>query len=41
MYNDEDIKIEWPEVDVEYTLSEKDQNHPVLREANIKFKGEN
>ena len=41
MYNDEDIKIEWPEVDAEYTLSEKDQNHPVLREANIKFKGEN
>ena len=41
MYNDEDIKIEWPEVDVGYTLSEKDQNHPTLKEANIKFKGEN
>lgn len=37
MYNDEDINIEWPEIDVEYTLSEKDGKHPTLKEANIKF----
>lgn len=38
LYNDEDIEIEWPEVDVEYILSDKDQKHPSLRESNIKFK---
>lgn len=40
IYNDEEIGIEWPTVDVEYTLSEKDQKHPTLKTANIKFKKE-
>ncbi len=39
MYNDADINIEWPEIDAEYTLSDKDQKHPSLKAANIKFKG--
>ena len=37
MYNDPDIAIEWPAIDVEYVLSDKDQNHPQLKDANIKF----
>ncbi|MBR2589209.1 dTDP-4-dehydrorhamnose 3,5-epimerase [Candidatus Saccharibacteria bacterium] len=40
MYNDEDVNIEWPEIDVEYILSEKDGKHPTLKEANITFKKE-
>ena len=35
-FDDEDISIDWPEVG-ELTLSEKDKNHPTLRENNIKF----
>ena len=38
MYNDPDVNIEWPEIDAEYILSDKDQNHPNLKDANIKFK---
>ncbi len=30
--------IEWPEVDVELTLSEKDLKHPTLAELDFKFK---
>lgn len=40
MYNDAEISIEWPEIDCEYTLSEKDQKHPTLKEAKITFKEE-
>ena len=40
MYNDAEIGIEWPEIDCEYTLSEKDQKHPTLKEAKITFKEE-
>ena len=40
MYNDVDINIEWPEIDAEYTLSEKDQKHPTLAESGITFKEE-
>ncbi len=37
MYNDPDVNIKWPEIDIEYTLSEKDGKHPSLKDANIKF----
>ena len=37
MYNDPDVNIEWPEIDAEYILSDKDQKHPNLKDANIKF----
>ncbi|MBQ3325647.1 dTDP-4-dehydrorhamnose 3,5-epimerase [Candidatus Saccharibacteria bacterium] len=40
MYNDAEIGIEWPEIDVDYTLSEKDQKHPTLNESGITFKEE-
>jgi dTDP-4-dehydrorhamnose 3,5-epimerase-like enzyme len=30
--------IEWPEVDTELTLSEKDLKHPTLAELGFKFK---
>ena len=40
MYNDAEIAIEWPEVDCEYTLSEKDQKHSTLAESKITFKEE-
>lgn len=40
MYNDAEISIEWPEIDAEYTLSEKDQKHPTLSESKITFKEE-
>ncbi|MBR3263987.1 dTDP-4-dehydrorhamnose 3,5-epimerase [Candidatus Saccharibacteria bacterium] len=39
MFNDRDINIEWPEIDADYVLSEKDQKHPSLKESNIKFEG--
>lgn len=38
MYNDDDIGIEWPEVEGELILSDKDLKHPRLRDAGIKFK---
>ena len=40
LYNDPDIDIKWPDVDVEYTLSEKDKTHPTFKNLNIKFKME-
>lgn len=30
MYNDPDIGVEWPKIDTEYILSEKDREHPFL-----------
>ena len=39
-YNDPSINIEWPELDVEYKLSEKDGKHLPLSESKITFKGE-
>lgn len=39
-YNDPSINIEWPELDVEYKLSEKDGRHLPLSESKITFKGE-
>ena len=41
IYNDPDIAIDWPQLDTEYILSEKDTKHPTLKESNITFKGEN
>ena len=41
IYNDVDINIAWPEVDVDFTLSEKDMKHPTLVESKITFKEEN
>ena len=35
-YNDSDIAIDWPDVG-ELTLSDKDRQHPTLKELNIKF----
>lgn len=40
IYNDKDINIEWPEIDAEYVLSEKDKKHPGLKDSGIKFKEE-
>ena len=37
MYNDSDVNIEWPEIDCDYLLSDKDQKHPTLKESNITF----
>ena len=41
MYNDPNIAIDWPKLDVSYVLSEKDQSHPSLKDSKITFKGEN
>ena len=41
IYNDSDIAVDWPKLDVEYILSEKDQKHPTLKDSHITFKGEN
>ena len=32
LFSDPALKIEWPKVDVELTLSEKDQRHPCLKD---------
>lgn len=40
-YDDPSIAIAWPELDVEYKLSDKDQKHLPLTESKITFKGEN
>jgi dTDP-4-dehydrorhamnose 3,5-epimerase len=39
-YDDPAINIEWPKLDVEYKLSEKDGKHLPLSESKITFKGE-
>ena len=33
-----EIGIEWPEIEGELLLSEKDLKHPKLSEINVKFK---
>lgn len=40
MYNDKEIGIEWPEIEGELLLSEKDLKHPKLSEIDVKFKFE-
>ena len=37
MYNDEEIGIEWPSIDGEILLSEKDKKHLKLSESKIVF----
>lgn len=39
-YNDPSIAIDWPKLDVDYKLSEKDGKHLPLSESKITFKGE-
>ncbi len=36
MWNDEDIAIEWPKLDVDYNISQKDKNHPSLKQLKNK-----
>lgn len=35
MYNDSDIGVEWPKIDVEYILSEKDKRHKKFSDINL------
>ena len=37
MYNDPDIGVEWPKIDSEYILSEKDRKHPKIKELKTMF----
>lgn len=37
MYNDPDIGVEWPNIDSEYILSEKDRKHPKIKELKTMF----
>ena len=37
IYNDDSICIDWPKIDGELILSEKDLKHPKLSELNFKF----
>lgn len=37
MWNDPDVDIEWPQIEGEILLSEKDKKHPLLRESGVKF----
>lgn len=37
-WNDPDINVEWPEIDTEFLLSEKDQNQPFLEEVKESLK---
>lgn len=34
-WSDEEIGIEWPELEIPFSLSEKDQNQPLLRQAEV------
>ena len=36
-YNDDSVNIEWPEIDGELLLSEKDQKHQSLKENKVTF----
>ena len=35
MYNDPQVGIEWPKLDCEFLLSEKDTKHPLLKDAEL------
>ena len=35
MYNDPQVGIEWPKLDCEFLLSEKDTKHPLLKDADV------
>ncbi|MGN0807265.1 MAG: dTDP-4-dehydrorhamnose 3,5-epimerase [Candidatus Coproplasma sp.] len=37
MWNDPDVNIEWPQIEGEILLSEKDKKHPLLKESKISF----
>lgn len=37
IWDDSDISIEWPKLDVEYIFSEKDKKHPTLSESKMEF----
>ncbi len=37
MYNDQSLNIAWPHVDTNIILSERDKNHPSLKENKIEF----
>ncbi|WP_043006831.1 dTDP-4-dehydrorhamnose 3,5-epimerase [Comamonas testosteroni] len=34
-WNDPDIGIEWPQLDIEFSLSEKDRNQPAFKQAEL------
>lgn len=38
MYNDPDVAVDWPKLDCDLILSDKDQKHPTLAESKITFK---
>ncbi len=35
MYNDPQVGVEWPKLDCEFLLSEKDTKHPLLKDAEV------
>ena len=35
MYNDPQVGIEWPKLDCEFLLSDKDTKHPLLKDAEV------
>lgn len=35
MYNDPQVGIEWPKLDCDFLLSEKDTKHPLLKDAEV------
>jgi len=37
MFDDPDIGVEWPKIDVEYLLSDKDKKHPSFKETKMRF----
>ncbi len=37
MYNDNSLNISWPHIDGEIILSERDKNHPSIKDSKIEF----
>jgi len=35
LWNDPDIAIAWPQLDIEFSLSEKDQKQPAFKQAEL------